>query len=694
MPLFLRCQILIFISPFMRRAKFYSCLLLSLLVGQATFSQSGCEVNGQKGQTPASAIPVCGTTLIIQDSVPDCLNYPFPAPGCPLIGVGDYKDKNPFWYTFTCYVSGTLAFEIVPENADDNYNWQFYDITGHGASEIYSDGALVREANWSGSPGNTGVSSSGANIRECASGPGDNIPTFCKMPDLTEGHTYLLMVSHFNDGTQKGFTISFKGGSAGITDPALPGLLSAAISCDGKQVGVKLSKKMNCASIAADGSDFFIQGPAPAIISAYGQGCVTGFSTDSVIVNFNSAVAPGNYTVVVKKGNDGNTLVDNCGNDIIAGANQKLFVAAQEPAVMDSLVPPSCAPENLQLVFKKAIRCSSIAADGSDFKITGPYPVSVIAAAGNCINGLAGIIKLQLNSPLVHEGKYTITLLNGSDGNAITDACGLQTQAGNALSFDIKDTVNAAFTYRTDEGCRYDTVHFFNASDNGNVTWNWQFDNGGSNSQNPMVVYSSFGNTPATLIVSNGFCTDTTTTKVFLAHDLLKANFILPDVYCPQDVAFFKDSSTGNIISWAWQFGNGVSSLLQRPPPQVYAASDRVVPVQLIVKNNKGCLDTSVKYLKMVSNCLVAVPAAFSPNMDGNNDYLYPLNAYKTASFTFKVFNKFGQQLFSTNTPFKKWNGTFNKAEQPPGVYVWFLSYTDTSNGKVVFKKGTAVLVR
>ena len=660
-------------------------------------AQSGCEINGVLGQTPATAFPVCGTTVFIQDKVPECVNAPIPAPGCPLIGVGDYKDKNPFWYTFTCYSSGDLGFIIDPKNPDDDYDWQFYDITGHGASEIYSDGALVREANWSGSPGKTGASSSGQNIRECASAPSDNVPTFSKMPNLIEGHTYLLLVSHFNDGTQSGYTLTFKGGSASITNPATPGFVNANTNCDGTQIGVKLTKKMTCASIAADGSDFEIQGLNAAFNSAAGIGCSSGFSTDSVIINLSSPLPPGSYTLVAKSGTDNNTLLDNCGNEIAQGNSIPFTVFTRQPVALDSITTPSCAPNSLQLVFQKNIRCSSVAADGSDFKITGPYPVTVITATTSCNNSFTNVIEIQLASAIVHEGTYTLTLFSGTDGNAITDECGLETPAGATLSFNIKDTVSAAFTYQLKEGCRNDTVHYFNTLENDKTNWNWKFDNTINNiEQNPVHVYNTFGDKTTQLIVSNGFCSDTAVVNFHLDHDSLRAAFTMPLVYCPNDLAYFKDSSVGNITGWYWQFGNGFTSTLQSPSPQAYNAGsvDRLFPVQLVIQSDKACYDTATKYLKVVNNCYIAVPTAFTPNRDGRNDYLYPLNAYRTANLEFKIFNKFGQQLFTSKDGTNKWDGTFNGTAQPPGVYVWFLQYTNTDTGKTVFEKGTTVLIR
>ena len=676
--------------------KYGSCVFMLVVISHVAIAQSGCEVKGVKGQTPASAFPICGGTLFVQDKVPECTNYPIPAPGCRLVGVGDYKDKNPFWYTFTCYSSGTLGFEIDPKNPADNYNWQFYDITGHGASEIYSDGALVRAANWSGSPGKTGATSSGINIRECASAPGDNVSTYSKTPDIIEGHTYLLMVSHFNDFTQSGFTLSFKGGSAGIENPVTPRLLLATVNCDGTQLSVKFSKKMMCTSIAANGSDFEIQSLTGLINAAVGVGCSGGFSSDSVLLNLSNSIAPGTYTLAIKKGNDNNTLLDNCLDSIERGNAIIFKVPERLPAIMDSIITPSCAPEKLVLVFKKNIRCSSIAADGSDFIVTGPYPVKIVKAIGTCVNGLTDRIELLLAAPVVNEGTYTVKLINGTDGNAIADQCNLETPVGATQNFTVKDTVSAAFTFRLSVGCRYDTIHYFNAVTNGKTNWNWQFDNGSSTQANPIVVYNSFGNKTTRLITGNGFCSDTSAINFFMDHDTLRAAFIMPSIYCPNDLAYFKDTSIGKITNWYWQFGNGLQSILQSPPPQQYttAGFDRLYPVQLIVKSDKACFDTSTAFLKVANNCRIAVPSAFTPNNDGLNDYLYPLNAYKASNLTFTIFNRQGNQLFSTKDRTFKWDGTFKGEQQSIGVYMWRLQYTDADTGKQFFSKGTTVLLR
>ena len=134
---------------------------------------------------------------------------------------------------------------------------------------------------------------------------------------------------------------------------------------------------------------------------------------------------------------------------------------------------------------------------------------------------------------------------------------------------------------------------------------------------------------------------------------------------------------------------------METPPPQAYyiTSREKLFPVRLIVQNNKNCFDTAVNYLKAVNNCFIAVPSAFTPNHDGKNDYLYPLNAYKATGLQFSVFNRLGQRVFETKDWTRKWDGTVSGLEQPSGVYVWMLEYADET-GKKIFLKGSTVLIR
>jgi gliding motility-associated-like protein len=659
------------------------------------------------GQTPFTAFPVCGTSTFTQSAVPTCSNDSIPV-NCQSTGI-TYWDLNPYWYKFTCFQSGTLKFIISPKNGSDDYDWQLFDITGRTPGEVYNFDPAVSNAifvacNWSGVQGNTGTNSSAASLIECASigFPVGTVPTspppFSKAPKLIQGHNYLLMVSHFSGSDQSGYTLSFGGGTASITDTVPPHLKAGTVTCDAKSIRIKLNKKMKCSSIDPAGSDFSLGLASSVILSAEGIGCGTGFDVDSLVVNLDKPLPPGNYTLKAQFGTDLNTILDNCDQNIPVGDSIVFSVIPIMPTPMDSLSPVACAPNSLQLVFKKPINCGSIAADGSDFMVTGPSAIAVTGASGSCDgNNATSSIVLKLAGPVVVGGVYTIQLVNGTDGNTIIDECGQTTPAGSKLIFFTKDTVSAFFSDQVFLGCRSDSIAFTQGGKNGINQWLWTFDTTGTSFlQNPSITFTSFGEKKIRLFVSNGFCQDTASLIINLDNQL-KAAFEAPDVLCPKDKAQFINNSIGSVISWNWDFGDGMTSFQQTPSDHSYPntlITDKNYIVRLIIQNGMGCLDTATREIRELHTCYIAVPNAFTPNGDGLNDWLYPLNAYKAENMEFRVFNRYGQLVFETRDWTRKWDGKIGGVAQPTGTYAWTLQYTEIDSGKKIFLKGTSVLIR
>ena len=154
--------------------------------------------------------------------------------------------------------------------------------------------------------------------------------------------------------------------------------------------------------------------------------------------------------------------------------------------------------------------------------------------------------------------------------------------------------------------------------------------------------------------------------------------------------------SSSNTTQWKWDFGNGVTSNSQTPLPQSYPITNRFskYTARLAVQNNFNCADTVYKIITVLITCYIAVPSAFTPNGDGLNDYLYPLNAYKAGNLIFRIFNRYGQIIFETKDWTKKWDGRVKGIPQGSGTYVWTLNYTNTDSGQPVFLSGTTVLIR
>ena len=665
------------------------------------FENSYAQTCTGLGQNPTTAFPVCGTNVFTQTSVPVCGGTKLPTQ-CTDGNV--YTDVNPYWYKFTCYVTGTFGFVITPKNLGDDYDWQLFDITGRNPMDIYTDKSLIVSANWSGSSGITGASPAGKNVFECASIPSQGISTFSVMPTIIAGHDYLLLVSHFDGATQSGYTLSFpvgsQGGTASIVNPVVPSVTNAFAVCDGTEIILKLNKKVNCSSLASDGSDFLINGPVPiSIVSASGNSCSSGFDMDSITLKLNRILSPGTYTVSSKLGTDGNTLLDNCNNSLATGVLGSLKFTPSQPTPMDSISPVVCITNTLQLVFSKPMNCNSIASDGSDFSITGPATVTVKSASGVCTNGVTTTILITLTKPIRVNGTFTISLKVGTDGNTLIDECAQVTPAGSTLSFTTKNITTADFTGTVAGGCKYDTLYLTHNGYGGTTQWQWGIDsNQVSTIQNPTFLSKGFGFGPHTiqLNVYNGFCSDTAFGNFTFTDYTVKAAFTSADTLCPTDTLHFTDMSSGSASSWKWDFGNGTTSFQQVPGPQSYPANQRRTNflTSLIAGNSIGCTDTTYKYITVLASCYIAVPSAFTPNGDGLNDYLYPLNAFNADNMIFRVFNRYGQIIFESKNWTKKWDGRVNGNPQPSGTYVWTFSYTDHATGQPVFLKGTSVLIR
>lgn len=659
---------------------FFALLVQALVHGQTCTTQ---------GQNPSTAFPVCGTSVFKQATVPLCGGRRVLNPSCTAV----LDDRNPFWYKFTCFSTGTLGFLITPNNNNSDYDWQIWDITNRNPDDVYNNAAWVISCNWSGESGPTGTSTGGTRPFVC---DGFGQPLISSMPVLTQGNTYLMLISHFS-ATQAGYQLAFGGGTASITDSTPGKFLSLKAGCGGTTLRVKLNKKIKCSSIAPNGSDFLLTPANGIITAAQGIGCGTGFDTDSVLITVDRNLSPGPYNVQINNGSDGNSLLDYCDNNMALSENISVMVLPALPTNLDSIKPVGCKPNTLELTMKDPIQCGSIAADGSDFVLTGPAAPAIIGASGICVNGLTNTITLQLAGTIGVGGQYKVAIKNGSDGNTLLNECALQTVVGSFKNVVAYDSVKANIAYTLSSDCILNKFVFFNRSTFGVNSWLWQLPNGtNSRQQTYAQSYRNADTVRATLTVSNGVCTDKASIQLNPGAPHGKAIFTLPNYACPLDSVLLTDSSTGPILTRAWRWGNAINLGTAQRPRLQFALTEinTTYKITLVVTDTFGCADSLSRTIIVPGNCYIAVPTGFTPNGDGLNDYLYPINAFKAQNLQFKIFNRYGKMVWETTDWTRKWDGKINGNPQGSGVYVWVLTYYDPELKKDIFLKGTSTLIR
>ena len=91
---------------------------------------------------------------------------------------------------------------------------------------------------------------------------------------------------------------------------------------------------------------------------------------------------------------------------------------------------------------------------------------------------------------------------------------------------------------------------------------------------------------------------------------------------------------------------------------------------------------------------VTSIPNAFMPSsIHAENRVFMPEFSQIPQSYTMQLFNRWGQQVFSTTDPLHGWDGMFNNREAPPGSYSYRISYKD-QDGNDVQHSGLMLLVR
>jgi PKD repeat protein len=88
----------------------------------------------------------------------------------------------------------------------------------------------------------------------------------------------------------------------------------------------------------------------------------------------------------------------------------------------------------------------------------------------------------------------------------------------------------------------------------------------------------------------------------------------------------------------------------------------------------------------------IFVPNAFTPGRN-NNALFRPIPVGIARIEYFRVFNRWGQLVYSSGIASQGWDGKVAGRDQGTDTYVWMVQGTDYT-GKTIFKKGTVVLIR
>jgi len=176
-----------------------------------------------------------------------------------------------------------------------------------------------------------------------------------------------------------------------------------------------------------------------------------------------------------------------------------------------------------------------------------------------------------------------------------------------------------------------------------------------------------------------------------LAITSIKINMVEEFILLLDSVKLTNTIEAINPVEYLWTPSTGLNCVDCQEP--VAITTEETTDYLLTVTDTISGCKASATVTVIRSKIKPVVPNAFSPNSDGINDFLSPLNINADVDFLFIVYNRWGQKIFETQNINEPWDGSFKNQQQPMGVYIWYFQY-QLPNQPLKQMKGDVTLVR
>jgi gliding motility-associated-like protein len=243
----------------------------------------------------------------------------------------------------------------------------------------------------------------------------------------------------------------------------------------------------------------------------------------------------------------------------------------------------------------------------------------------------------------------------------------------------------------------------FSAIVDGSVSdLDWDFGNGGTSTLGPTTTYTYVQGGVFTVSIA---ITDTNgcSAVAILPEPIIASNGPEADLYTwparvsVQDPVFTVEHTAAEGVSYLWSLGT--DSLVASGTFR-WTVEDAVVgeyPVCLIATDSLGCTAVNCTSVLIDDALTVYVPNAFTPDgNDVNETFLPSILGLDPGSYQLTIFDRWGQEVFSSTDHTEAWNGAVSNGGEPvaQGVYVWKLRVKDNYSAERKEYIGTVTLVK
>ena len=417
--------------------------------------------------------------------------------------------------------------------------------------------------------------------------------------------------------------------------------------------------------------------------------CIGGTATIGVTAS--GGTQPYNYNWVGISGNGPHDVSPNYSRYYKVSVSDSFNCVSDYDSVLVALNPPI-----LINTFPDTVICPN---DSVNLGLTvlggngGPYNYSWSSSSGSMLGSQSSTTV----SPVSSSSYYYVTVSDNCETPENNDSILVSWYAIPEVLFD-SDTTG---------GCYPIQVYFYNNTDVSQVmSCEWDMGNGlnSNNLDTVVTVYSNPGSFHVTLEVtnSNGCKNDTTFFNYIEIYDYPVAGFTShpnpASILTP--TVQFQDTSSQDVVLFDWTFYDSTNTIIgtdyeQNPIYNFSGLVEQQYYVQLYVENQNGCSDTVNGIQIVEGEYALFLPNSFTPNGDGMNDSFYPVgDKISVENYSFKIFNRWGEMVFSTREFGASWDGTYKGKEAVTDAYIWKIDLVDASNGEEKNFNGYVLLTR
>jgi gliding motility-associated-like protein len=153
---------------------------------------------------------------------------------------------------------------------------------------------------------------------------------------------------------------------------------------------------------------------------------------------------------------------------------------------------------------------------------------------------------------------------------------------------------------------------------------------------------------------------------------------------------FADDVNNIGFIRYEWSPAYGLNDPYIANPTAVL---NRDMVYTVTARNDIGCVSSDDIRIKVYKGPDIYVPNAFTPDGNGVNDILRAIPVGIKDFRYFRIYNRWGTLIFTTNTSVTGWDGTIKGNRQSAGTYVWMAEGVDYK-GNIVQRKGTVTVIK